>query len=65
MTLAEFRFLTYNLDPNTELEIYHASGYSKVNTFEAHGGALVLANGQFDSSNGEGVVRAIAKLKKR
>lgn len=64
MTLAQFRHLTQNLDPNTEIEIYHASGYSKVNTFDVHSGALVLANSQFDTSDGEGIVKAIAKLKK-
>ena len=64
MTLGEFRFLTQRLDDSIELEIYQANRYSRVNTFEAHGETLVLANGQWGASNTEEIVKAIAKLKK-
>ena len=65
MTIGEFRYFIYNLDPNIELKFsYGDNNILDVKSFQAINGSLVLTNGTFGMDNSDGIINAIAKLKK-
>ena len=64
MTLGEFKEYTKNMRDDVELKFHYAGGYHPVNSFATSDNTLILVTNNYDSSDIEGVIKAMIKFKK-